>query len=222
MSVSYDTLNDAKASLIRKAQGGIVLHAPMEVDIPSELMADKENFVDLKALGFVNLGLVQKSEGFTFQNETEKSEIESFGVADPTRTDIIKDADSIAFVCQETNKAVLDLYYGTPLDDVKPTSNGEVIIQKPKTAGTRYGRWIFIAVDGAGEDAIYIMTVIARGSISEKQEQQWSSESELSYALTVAASTDETLGFAVRRHFAGPGFIKLLERMGFDASTVSP
>ena len=212
----YDELAAAKGKLIRKALGGFIMVAPMDVKVPEKIFADKEgNFVDFKKLGFTPLGWLTKGDGINFSRETEQAEVESFGAQEPTRVDFTKDTTSAAFNCQETNKKVLELYYSQDLSEVKPDSETGEISFEQRDPETIYRRMIYIAHDGKGKDAKYIVKIMPKATISEVQEQAWSSESELAYGMTAKASKDDDLGYSVRHVFGGPGFEKLYADMGF-------
>lgn len=212
----YDELAAAKGKLIRKALGGFIMVAPMDVKVPEKVFADKQgNFIDFKKAGFTPLGWLTKGDGINFSRETEQAEVESFGAQEPTRVDFTKDTTSAAFNCQETNKKVLELYYSQDLSDVKPDSETGEISFEQRDPETIYRRMIYIAHDGKGKDAKYIVKIMPKATISEVQEQAWSSESELAYGMTAKASKDDDLGYSVRHVFGGPGFEKLYADMGF-------
>lgn len=212
----YDELAAAKGKLIRKALGGFIMVAPMDVEVPEKIFADKEgNFIDFKEAGFTPLGWLTKGDGINFSRETEQAEVESFGAQEPTRVDFTKDATSAAFNCQETNRKVLELYYAQDLSEVKPDAETGEISFEQRDPETIYRRMIYIAHDGKGKDAKYIVKIMPKATISEVQEQSWSSESELAYGMTAKASKDDDLGYSVRHVFGGPGFEKLYADMGF-------
>lgn len=220
--VKYDELAAAKGKLIRKALGGFIMVAPMSVSVPEKVFADKQgNFIDFKEAGFTPLGWLTKGDGINFSRETEQSEVESFGAQEPTRVDFTKDTTSAAFNCQETNKKVLELYYSQDLSEVEPDSETGEISFEQRDPETIYRRMIYIAHDGKGKDAKYIVKIMPKATISEVQEQSWSSESELAYGMTAKASKDDELGYSVRHVFGGPGFEKLYADMGFTDSDSS-
>lgn len=216
----FKELNKTRASLIRKAKGGMILTADMDVDVPEEIMESPTELFDFATAGFEPLGWLSKSDGVNFAREIETSEVESFGASEATRVDITSDSTSAAFVCQETSRKTLELFHNVDLSDVKATANGEIIFEQEATPDTTYRRFIHIARDGNGDNAIYIAKVMPRGTIVDPQEQSWSNEDALAYGMSVTATTDEELGYAVRHHFGGPGWIKLLKSMGFDDTAV--
>lgn len=210
----FEDLREAKGNLIRKALGGLIMVADMETDVPEKIMADPEgNLIDFKQAGFKPVGWLTKGDGITFSRETETSNVESFGSMEPTRIDITNDTNSAAFTMQETKRVVMELFYGKDLSDMTMDANGEFSFTPDAAPSTIYRRVIYIAKDGNGEDAKFIAKIMPKAMVSETSEQSWSSESEVSYGLTMQASSDDELGYAVRHAFGGPGFLKLAEAM---------
>ena len=219
---TFEDLREAKGALIRKALGGFIVVAPMDVEVPDKFVDVDGGLIDLKALGYQKLGWLTKGDGINFSRDVEQQETESFGALEPTRIDFTKDVTSAAFRCQETNKQVLEMYYNLDLSGVTADANNEFSFENEAQPSTIYRRMIYIAKDGNGDDAKYIIKTMPKAIVSEVQEQAWSSESELSYGLTVKATSDDDLGFSVRHSFGGPGFGALLADMGFAAAPVGP
>lgn len=219
---NFEKLRAAQGKLIRKALGGFIMVAPMEVEMPENIMADAEgNLIDFKAAGFEPVGWLTKGDGINFSRETETSEVESFGAQEPTRIDITKDTNSAAFTCQETNRQVMELFYGKDLSELTMDENGEFAFTPDNSPETIYRRVIYIAKDGNGPNAKFIAKKMPRAMVSETGEQSWSSENELSYGLTMRASMDGELGYAVEHRFGGPGFLKLAEDMGIPLASAA-
>lgn len=215
----FNALRGAQAKLIRKALGGLILVAPEDAEVPEKIFTGANTFADFATLGYKPLGWLTKGDGINFTRETEQAEVESFGAQEPTRIDFTKDVTSAAFKCQETNRQVLEMYHGVDLEGVTvDKTTGEFAFSSPDVPEAIYRRLIYIAKDGNGDDAKYIIKVMPRGIVSEVQEQAWSSESELASGLTVKATRDDVLGYSVRNVFGGTGFLKLAADMGFTLS----
>lgn len=218
-SDSFSALRDAQSKLIRKTLGGVILVGDLDAEIPDKFFTGPGTLADLKAAGFNSLGWLTKADGINFTRETEQAEVESFGALEPTRIDFTKDVTSSAFRCQETNKSVLEMYHNVNLDEVTVDSEtGEFSFDSPEIPEALYRRVIYIARDGNGPNAKYIIKVMPRAIVSEVQEQGWTSESELSYGMTVKATRDDDYGYSVSHRFGGPGFLALAADMGFDLS----
>src|SRR5699024_8008430 len=96
-------------------------------------------------------------------------------------------------------------------------ANGEFSFTNDAQPSTIYRRLTYLAKDGNGTTAEYLIKAMPRAVLSEVQAQAWSAESALSYGLTVKATTDDELDFSVRHAFAGPGIKALAADMGFPA-----
>ena len=212
---TFEEVRGAQSHLILKALGGFILVAPMSVPMPEKFTDETGALIDLKAAGFTPLGWLTKGDGINFSRETENQETESYGALEPTRVDFTKDVTSAAFRMQETNKQVLEVYYNTVLSNVTVDANGEFSFTNDAQPSTIYRRMIHIGKDGNGANAKYIIKAMPRAVLSEVQEQGWTPESELSYGLTVKATTDDELGYSVRHVFAGPGIKAIAADMGF-------
>ena len=212
---TFEEVRGAQSHLILKALGGFILVAPMSVPMPEKFTDETGALIDLNATGFKPLGWLTKGDGINFSRETENQETESYGALEPTRVDFTKDVTSAAFRMQETNKQVLELYYNTDLSNVTVDANGEFSFVNDAQPATIYRRMIHIGKDGNGANAKYIIKAMPRAVLSEVQEQGWTPESELSYGLTVKATTDDELGYSVRHVFAGPGIKAIAADMGF-------
>lgn len=218
---TFEEVRGSKSHLILKALGGFIVVAPMSVKMPEKFTTAGGELVDLKAAGFTPLGWLTKGDGINFSRETDQQETESFGALEPTRVDFTKDVTSAAFRMQETNKQTLELYYNTDLSKIKPDANGEFSFVNDSQPSTIYRRAIYIAKDGNGEDAKYLIKAMPRAILAEAQEQGWNPESELSYGLTLKATTDPELNYSVRHAFAGPGIKKIVGDMGFSGTSSS-
>ena len=216
---TFEENRGAQSHLILKALGGFIAVAPMSVKMPEKFTTSGGELIDLKKAGFIPVGWLTKGDGINFSRETDQQETESFGALEPTRVDFTKDVTSAAFRMQETNKTTLEMYYNTDLSKVKADGNGEFSFVNDSQPSTMYRRVVYIAKDGNGEDAKYLIKAMPRAILSEIQEQGWNPEAELSYGLTLKATTDPELNYSVRHAFAGPGIKKIAKDMGFSTET---
>src|SRR5690625_4160251 len=113
--------------LVRKIQRAVGLLAPMDVDLPEALTDEDSLPVDLKALGFLPVGIVTP-DGYRFGRDIEKDDIDALGYSSYIRSDITRVARSITFNAMETGrKHLTELMYGVDLSGVSPTVNGEIV-----------------------------------------------------------------------------------------------
>ncbi|WP_109523668.1 MULTISPECIES: phage tail tube protein [Nocardia] len=217
----FSVLRDLKQSLIRKPLAGAVLLADMATAIPTAFTTTAAGtLVDLATAGYASLGHVSKEGAPTFTPETETSEVESWGLLESARTDIISRNTSIAWTGQETHKANLELYHGRDLSTVEfDATTGETEFTDPTDPSVIYHRAIFIGVDGAGTDTIYVIKVCPKFTVTDVSAQTWSQENAIEYAITGRAKLDEDEGYAVKTVFCGPGWKARALDAGFIAST---
>jgi len=214
---TFKEIRGTDSELIRKYLGGCILIGAEGSEIPEEWgMGDDGKLPDLKALGYTSLGWLTKSEGVEFSVETENSDVESWGASEPTRTDITKNVTSAQFTCQETNKAVLGLYFNIDLSETKVSPNGDIVFDTPTELETRYFPMIYIAHDGTGKNASYFIRVMPRATVSEVQSLSLNSENESKFGMTIKATVSDKEGYSVRNVFTGPKTKKLAKQMGFE------
>lgn len=219
---SFTDLAKRQAELIRKPLAGIIAVASEDTELAPDfalttggIAGAPITLTDLSA--YSQLGWVSKNDGITFASDVQSEDVESWGAQEPTRTDIIRDVTSAQFTCQETNRTVLEMFYNVDLSGVEPTpGTGELAFNSATEPQTTYRRMIFLSKDGGPGNEVFIAKIMPRASVTAKGDQQWGG-AELNYGMTVTAKVDDDLGYSVRHHFAGPGWKKQLEKMGFDA-----
>ena len=81
------------------------------MDLPETLFTGPGQLVDLKAAGYLPLGIVTP-DGYEFEREVETEDIDGLGYASPVRTDITRVPRSITTTLIETGrKHVNELIY---------------------------------------------------------------------------------------------------------------
>jgi len=216
---SITTIQDFKASLVRKATRGAVLVAPMTAQIPIAFTtgpsADLVTFT-----GFKSVGLIGKDAPPTFTPEVQANAVEAWGVLEEVREDIIKRSLSVGFTPIQSSKTVLEMYHNVDLSAITadPVTK-EVQFSESTDPSTTYCRTIFLAVDGKPGEEIYFGRVLPRASVAEVSAQDWNPESAIAYPMTVKAKVDDTLGYSSRLFFGGPGWASIVEEAGFTIGT---
>lgn len=210
-----------KKSLIRKPLAGGVLFAPVTAPIPTSWTSLNSGVITFnKPNDHDPLGAISKENPPTFTPETETSDVETWGLLEASRTDIISRNTTVNFVAQETNRKVLELYHNMDLSAVEADADtGEVEFADPTAPDVIYHRAAFITVDGQGDRAIYIIKYCPNFIITEVGEQSWSSENAIEYNITGRAKVDEVAGYAVKTIICGPGWDALQAVHGFDTAS---
>lgn len=221
-AVTYEQIANWNPSLIRRPNKGFVLIGDIDTPIPTAFTTGASaDFQDLSA--FDSLGLIAKDAPPSFKPDVKSNDVESWGALEATRTDILTKDLSVTFTAQETKRRTLELYSGLDLTSVTPdATTGEIQYNDPTSPETRYNRVIFGMVDGAGADAIYILRILPRATVTEIGEQSWSQEQALAYNMTLKAKIDHDLGYSLKNVICGPGVKNLLADMGFTATAAAP
>ena len=216
---TLEDLSALKNENIRKALRGFIAVAKMGVILPTAITTSPNSQLLPLSVGWNRLGNLSKQSGLSFQRQTDSSEVESWGQAEPTRIDFTKDVTNVTYECQETKRATLEQYYQVDLSALVPdASTGEVAFAQPTVLRKIYNRIIFVAADGYGEDEIYIAKLLPKFSVSSVADSSWSENDPMVYGITGTAMVDSALGFSVKHFFGGPGWKKQLISAGFKST----
>jgi hypothetical protein len=104
--------------------------------------------------GYLPVGVVTKADGASWSRDQETSDVESFGYAEPTRRDIVKDVTGLAFTMQESKRNVMEMHHGLDLSGVTTDAEGNFFFDKASRPAQRKYRVLAIGKDGDGPDAI--------------------------------------------------------------------
>lgn len=208
---------------IRKPLRGFIAVADMDVALPEAITEGAASGFSTLGTDWQRLGNISKDGGIGFTRETDAADIESWGAAEPTRTDLTKDVTSAKFECQETRRSTLETYYGVDLSTTEAdATTKEISFAQPTLLRTIYKRIIFVGVDGYGDSEIFVVKLLPKFSVTSVDDQTWSGENAMTYAITGTAKVDQEAGFSVKHFFGGPGWAPLVEEMGFTVSTTTP
>lgn len=204
---SFEAENNAgQPSLMFKALGGFIVAAPMATAVPTSFTTGATADLIQLPTAYKRLGLLSKKDGIDFSRALKTDDEESFGFNEPTRTDITSDVTSAKFTLQQTTRTALELNDFVDLSAVTPDAvTGEISYNKPAIASPVYYRVIFVAVDGAGTDRRYRIKVMPRAQVTAVGDESWNNANATAFSLTLKATVDTVLGYAVRNVFAGPG-----------------
>ena len=213
-------LQERQQHLIRKALNGSCWLGAYGVAAPTTLTAGAASDPEPLPTGYEDSGYVTKDDGLAFSRNVETSDTTSWGVFEPTRSDLTSDVDTVKWVMQETKKLSLELYNNVDLSGVTPdVTTGEVSFTKGGAGGARYWSWMGICQDGSGADAIYIGRHHPRLKITAFGDQSWVDGTELRYDVTGTAFVDPVLEYSTRFFFGGPGWKAALLDMGFGSGS---
>lgn len=201
--------------LIRKVQRAVGLLAPMDVDMPEALTGEDNLPIDLKALGFLPVGIVTP-DGYRFARDIEKEDIDALGYASYVRSDITRVARSITFNAMETGrKHMNELMFGMDQSGITAAANGEIVFDEPDLPiGAEY-RFIVVGADGPADTNWILGKGFPTVKLASVGEEAWSKEGALQREITLDVFADEELGYPVRHYLGGTAAVKYADVLGY-------
>ena len=218
---SFDTLAQKKRGNIFKAGTSALFIAPMSAPIVDSIYDNASGELAELPSDYKPIGWADGDDGITWGRDTDNSDTIGHGSAYPVRTDITKDTTTFQCKLLETNAATLGLIYNQPSMDANlDATTGTVTVDQALTPPKINYRFLAIARDGAGADAIYFMRLLPSATISEYGDTTWNNEDVPGFDVTLTAEPDDDAGFAVRNMLTGPGLTnERLTDMGFTVAT---
>ena len=205
-------------NLIRKIQRAVGFLAPTTVDLPSSLFGVGGALVDLKALGWLPVGIVTP-DGWEFGRDVSKSEVTAFGYASAVRSDTDNVARTVTVTpLEHGRKHMLELTYGTDLSAVtQDATTGEVVFDEPDLPVGQEYRLLIIGSDGPAADNWILGRGYGSVKLASTDSQKWGSSDPVQQPLTFDVFTDSEIGTPVRHYMGGTGAVKHKTILGFTA-----
>jgi hypothetical protein len=203
-------------ALVRKIQKAVAFLAPKSVVLPESLFGVGGALIDLKALGFLPVGLVTP-DGFEFGRDVSKSDVSALGYASPVRSDVDTVARAITFTALETGKKHMqELSLGTDLTAVTqdPTS-GEIIIDEPDLPVGQEYRLLVIGSDGPAAENWILGRGYGSVKLASADSQTWGTSDAVQQSYTFDVFTDDEIGTPVRHYIGGTGAVANKLALGF-------
>lgn len=213
----FETYRDAKNELVLADLHLAVLFAPYTSPVLTSI-EDPATGGLIALPDYRSAGLIEKGAGVDLGNDTQSSDIEAYGSAEPVRTIINKRTTSIKASFLETNITTLETYWGTSFSNVVPSVHGGVVLQAPALPKNTYYRMILIGQDDVNDSPLYSYWIMPRVKLDSVDNQSLKDDGAATYDLTFKAFTDSVAGFSVAQGFCGPGWAHLVSRAGFIAA----
>lgn len=216
----FETLRDAKNELVLADLHLAVLFAPTSTT-PLTTLEDPATGDIVALTGYRSAGLMEKSAGVSITNDTESTDIEGYGEAEPVRNIINKRTTQFQATFLETNITTLEKYWGTTFSNVVPSTHGGVVLEAPALPKNVYYRCILLGQDDVDEFPLYTYFIMPRVKLESVDSQELKDDGAVTYTLTFQAFRDSTVGFSVAQGWCGPGWAHLVSRAGFVAAPTS-
>ena len=223
---SFDSLQDLKTHLIRKALTGSVFVAEATADdIGSALttrVAGPPVVHDLVALpeGFFDLGYTSAA-GAAFNTETTTSDVDSWQSVSPTRSDVTARTTTLQVVAQETKAITIAAYNGIALAGLEAAATtGDLIIKEPQRPSDRFYKVLSLARDEDEMGEYFIGRYLPRAKVTGRGGQAYDkSDNPIGYDMTFTGFFDSTYGTAQAFLFGGSGWLARLADMEIEQAS---
>lgn len=218
---TFDTIRQGadERALIRKIQKAVAFLAPATVALPVTLFGAGGTLIDLKALGWLPVGMVTP-DGYEFGRDISKEDVTALGYASAVRSDITEVVRSVTMTPLETGrKHMQELTLGTDLTAVtQNVTTGEIVIDEPDLPAGQDYRLLIIGSDGPAADN----WILGRGygvvKLSSTDSQKWGTGDPVSQPLTFDVFSDTATGVPVKHYIGGTGAVKHKTVLGFTAA----
>jgi hypothetical protein len=213
VAANFDTINELKNQLIRKALSYAVFAA--DVSAPAVIAPfDVGGVLQELPVGYRPIGFTT-DDGVQFSGDYSVSEVTSGQSAKPTRSDVETDTMTAQWTPQETNAATVALFENLPLTQLGGLG-AAWNWKRPMVPATIYRRLLFIARDTAanGVDPIYIVRHMPRALRTGRGDEQWSRTAELTREVTFTGYHDEVRNTDCETWIDGAGWRALATATG--------
>ncbi|MBG6083238.1 hypothetical protein [Zhihengliuella flava] len=214
---TFSTIQDEadERKLVRKIKKAVAFIAPKTVELPAAITGPDSQPIDIKALGFLPIGLVTP-DGYNFSREIESEDIDALGYASPVRSDVTRVPRSVSFTALETGRRhMYELIYGTDLSAVEQATNGEIVIDEPDLPVDAEWRLLIIGADGPAANQWILGKGYGAVKLNATGEEVWGREGAASRQLTLNVFTDDEVGVPVRHYLGGTGAAASTDVLGF-------
>lgn len=223
----FETVRDAKESLVLANLHFMVLFDSIRNEAVTTLEDAATGGLDIPTTA-ESAGIIEKKAGVTLTHDIDSTDIEAYGEADPVRTIISKRTVSFDAYFLETNKVVLEKFWGTVFDDTNLTvsAHGGVVLEAPSLPRNVFYRAYLVATDDVNGDDLFTYYIMPRVKLVKVDNQDSKDNDAYGYKMTFRAFRDRSVGFSVAQGWCGKGWRALVGQAGFVADptaiTASP
>lgn len=212
----FETVRDAKESLVLANLHFAILFDAITTVGVTTLEDPSTGDLDIPDTA-LSAGIIEKKAGVTLTHDIDSTDIEAYGEADPVRTIISKRTVSFDAYFLETNRVVLEKFWGTVFDDTNLTvsAHGGVVLQAPALPKNVFYRAYLVAEDDVNGLDLFTYYILPRVKLVKVDNQDSKDNDGYGYKMTFRAFRDQNLGFSVAQGWCGPGWRQLISQTGF-------
>lgn len=212
----FESIRDAKADLVLAHLHFAVLFDSIRNEAAVTLEDAATGDLEVPATA-ESAGIIEKAAGVSMTHEMDSTDIEGYGEAEPVRTIISKRSVQFEAKFLETNKVVLEKFWGTVFDEsnLDVSETGGVTIKAPTLPKNTFYRAYLVATDDVNGNDLYAYYIMPRVKLVNVANQDSKDNDAVSYTLTFQAFRDNEVGFSVLQGWCGPGWRSLVHKTGF-------
>lgn len=218
----FETIRDAQNDLVRAHMHFAILFD--STDNPGVATLEDVTTGDLEVpVTAESAGIIEKKAGVSITHQIDNADIEGYGDAEPVRTIISKRSIQFDAEFLETNKVVLEKFWGTVFDSTNLTlsAHGGVTLTAPTLPKNVYYRAYLVTADDVNGHDLFAYYIMPKVKLIKVDNQASKDNGAVSYKMTFQAFRDSTLGFTVLQGWCGPGWLRLVDKTGFVKPVVS-
>jgi hypothetical protein len=214
----FETVRAAAQDLVLSKLSLAILFAPM-TSPALETVEDPAtgDLVDLPA--YRSAGILQKDAGLSITSNIDSSDIEGYGEAEPVRTIITKRTTSFNASFIETNREVIEKFWGVELDSTNlvVSAQGGVTVKAPHRPKNIFYRCILLGQDEVNGEDLFPYWILPKVKLVDVDNIDAKDDDAIQYRMTFQAFRDPEAGFSVLQGWCGPGWQLLVDKTGFVA-----
>ncbi|QNJ56831.1 major tail protein [Mycobacterium phage Reindeer] len=212
----FETIRDAHNELVRAHLHFAILFDELDNEAV-ETLEDTVTGELVLPVTAESAGVIEKQAGVSLTHEIDSTDIDGYGDAEPVRTIISRRTVQFQANFLETNKVVLEKFWGTVFDDsnLQVSAHGGVTLKAPSLPKNVFYRAYLVTEDDVNGEVLNAYYIMPRVKLVNVDTQTSQDDGAVSYNMTFQAFKDSDLGFAVLQGWCGPGWLRLVDKTGF-------
>lgn len=212
----FETVRAAAQDLVLSKLSLAILFAKMST--PAISTVEDPTTGDLATLtGYKSAGILQKDAGLSITSNIDSSDIEGYGEVEPVRTIITKRTTAFNASFIETNREVIEKFWGIELDGTNLTvsAHGGVTVKAPVRPKNIFYRCILLGQDEVNGEDLFPYWILPKVKLTDVDNLDAKDDDAIQYRMTFQAFRDPEVGFSVLQGWCGPGWRLLVDKTGF-------
>jgi hypothetical protein len=162
-------------------------------------------------------GILQKDAGLSITSNIDSSDIEGYGEVEPVRTIITKRTTAFNASFIETNREVIEKFWGVELDSTNLTVSpfGGVTVKAPVRPKNIFYRCILLGQDEVNGEDLFPYWIMPKVKLTDVDNIDAKDDDAIQYKMTFQAFRDPEVGFSVLQGWCGKGWQLLVDKTGF-------